>query len=327
MGQLYSRSVDDERIQFLLNHGIPASEVLQFVDDDYYRLDSLVRFNSDVCKNRNRSVLPSFDGTFEHFVECNPKWRKIDSIVLFWRYYEAGDAKIIEGEGKNFKLLLRQRSGGLCFMHAPVVLQHYMVSIGCGKAADILDIIRYIDEHWKGRVMLNYLRGKGESSLDFLRAIFKECVQMTSYLITDRNYDAEYHVWVCERVMEILHTRPALVSQFSVYRKFHDAPSTHQSSFSSVGKEEDCIGSHSMVLVGMRYDKEEDQYYFLLQNWWENSYFVEVTGDYMCAVGGVISFVLSDTEEIPDNLPRLSTDSAQDVFDVQEWIVEMSCSY
>lgn len=79
-----------------------------------------------------------------------------------------------------------------------------------------------------------------------------------------------------------------------------------------------------MVLIGMRFDEEDNQFYFLLQNWWEHCYFVEVSGDYMSAVGCVITFVSDPIIEIPEDLPRLSTESQQTFSDVQEWIVEMT---
>ena len=44
-----------------------------------------------------------------------------------------------------------------------------------------------------------------------------------------------------------------------------------------------------MVLIGVR--KYKNKYNFLLQNWWENKYFIEVSPEYMHHCGAQITFI------------------------------------
>ena len=44
-----------------------------------------------------------------------------------------------------------------------------------------------------------------------------------------------------------------------------------------------------MVLIGVR--KCENKYYFLLQNWLEKKYFIEVSAEYMHHCGAQITFI------------------------------------
>ena len=50
------------------------------------------------------------------------------------------------------------------------------------------------------------------------------------------------------------------------------------------------IPMHSMVLIGARKTTSGD-YFFLLQNWWEGRYFIEVSGEYLHHCQAEITFV------------------------------------
>eukprot|EP01041_Mallomonas_annulata_P008127 gene8127-16682_t len=47
---------------------------------------------------------------------------------------------------------------------------------------------------------------------------------------------------------------------------------------------------HSMILIGAR-KTISGEYYFLLQNWWEVKYFIEVSSKYLFQCGATITFV------------------------------------
>lgn len=237
MGQVESKQINEVRQKFLSDHSISESEANNFVGWDhnaYKRLDSLIGCYED------KYCPPLFDDEFNQFVERNPKWLH-ESSVLFWKTHETGDKKIIEQRGRSFKVLRRQEPRGLCFMHAPVVLQHYLVSIGSGIAAEMLDVVQYINTHWTGKVLLNYLSSLGGNSVHFLQAIYNEDIVTSSYSITDRHDDEETHVAMCRSVMNKLQSKPALASQFNVFSKFFESSSTKQSVFTAVDKGENLI--------------------------------------------------------------------------------------
>ena len=50
------------------------------------------------------------------------------------------------------------------------------------------------------------------------------------------------------------------------------------------------LGLHSMVLIGAR-KSSEGKYFFLLQNWWEGKFFIEVSGEYISHCNAEIIFV------------------------------------
>ena len=77
---------------------------------------------------------------------------------------------------------------------------------------------------------------------------------------------------------------PALISRFQVYPDFL-MPGVV--SFTGTPAPQHPPASepmyHSMVLIGARKTKA-GEYFFLLKNWWEGRYFIEVSGEYYLAV-------------------------------------------
>eukprot|EP01038_Epipyxis_sp_PR26KG_P012560 gene12560-16845_t len=68
---------------------------------------------------------------------------------------------------------------------------------------------------------------------------------------------------------------------------------------------------------------EVHQYVFLLQNWWNNRYFIEVSAKYMADAGTMISFVDVDITEIPTDYPLVYTSFAETSVDVSERMDEI----
>jgi hypothetical protein len=52
-----------------------------------------------------------------------------------------------------------------------------------------------------------------------------------------------------------------------------------------------------MLLIGAR--EANGSFFFLLQNWWEDKFFVEVSAEYMFSSNALISFVAENIVEIP----------------------------
>jgi hypothetical protein len=95
---------------------------------------------------------------------------------------------------------------------------------------------------------------------------------------------------MCEEVFGRVASKPALISGFKVYSDFLAADRV---SFSGIPEPFDPARSpemHSMVLIGARKTLSGD-YFFLLQNWWEGRYFIEVSGEYLYYSEAKITFV------------------------------------
>ena len=118
-------------------------------------------------------VLPeesnAFQKKFDVFLNQQPSWNNSATVVLFWKNYPAEHYKNI--------MVIRKQMSGLCFMHAPVVLQHYLLCIyriKRGKALDfkMINIAAYIKDNWKAKVLERYLAfDHGGSSLKFFKDI------------------------------------------------------------------------------------------------------------------------------------------------------------
>ena len=113
-----------------------------------------------------------FQHYFDKFLFVQPAWNVADNpnnVVLFWNSYDKIYHKDI--------LVIRKQMSGLCFMHAPVVLQHYLLCIHrikIGQPLDfkMVDIAAYIKDNWKGPDLETYLAfDHGGSSQTFFKAI------------------------------------------------------------------------------------------------------------------------------------------------------------
>jgi hypothetical protein len=131
------------------------------------RLDRLMRGDETVSSEKAEKF--KFEHQFKKFLKLHPEWSEVGAAVLFWRSYD-----------QNFHekmLVMRKQMSGLCFMHAPVLLQHYLVSIYKIKnkqALDfkMIDVAVYIKDHWRGPVLAQYLLyNRGGSAVDFFGKI------------------------------------------------------------------------------------------------------------------------------------------------------------
>lgn len=251
----------------------------------------------------------TFDGEFLKFAEEYPDW-KDPACVLFFSSYSDID---------NLKVMRRQHSG-LCCMHAPVVLQHYHVSISKGRSACLatIDIASYIGKFMTSDDLWNYR----------MFGLFRNSV----VLMTEINYHVEnfnliqYHISkdfplesICEMIMDRLKSLPALVSNFAVDYAF----ATAGTSFLSDTIYRTIEGYHSMVMIGGR-KCPEHKFVFLLQNWWDKRYFIEVSAKYV-ASGASICFVdpACEIRNIPDEYPVILDHYAETDADVGETWNEM----
>jgi hypothetical protein len=87
---------------------------------------------------------------------------------------------------------------------------------------------------------------------------------------------------------------PALVAHFKV---FDDLYRSKSCTFDEVPVKRVYKGLHAMVLIGMR---EGNSRFFLLQNWWKNRQFIEVSENYLEHSGTTIYFIKTPQSQIPN---------------------------
>ena len=88
-------------------------------------------------------------------------------------------------------------------------------------------------------------------------------------------------------MLEKVAQKPALISCFKVFKDFL---SPDAEIFSDVTPCLSALGLHSVVLIGGR-KSLDGKYSFLLQNWWEGKFFIEVSGEYISHCKAQIIFV------------------------------------
>ncbi|KAI3641110.1 hypothetical protein MIR68_000840 [Amoeboaphelidium protococcarum] len=247
------------------------------------------------CEGGKESI-PKSENQFDRFVRLNPQWGAGKSFVSFRDDARYRDKPQVYAE--------RVQLSGLCHMHAPVIMQHYLVALQSSERVEMLDMATYMKKYMSAEDLQQRIwQDQGGSSVAFLRHILSPPVpklhprdavdEMESYL---RSFG------------------PGLVSCFQVDYEFESQLSEH------IGPrpQRDILGLHAMVLVGAR--KLGDQYRYLLQNWWASKPFVEVDGEYLSSCGAFVYFVETPQYKIYSSFPtsNLAHVECDVFFDAQE---------
>lgn len=209
-------------------------------------------------------------------------------------------------------------------MHAPVVLQHYLVSMGSGNhtGAKMIDIAAYVAKYRRGAALVDYLKNnRGGNSEDFASEIFLGASDEDNFdkrtLVMGKNSLHE----ACQRITQRLTNEPALVSRFKVYQNFMDG----DSSFLNANfPKKTLLGRHAMVLIGYRKCVTHG-IVFLLQNWWKGRHFIEVSASYLAACDATVIFVKTELTDIPTDFPVIRSVYAETTVDCGETYDDM-CS-
>jgi hypothetical protein len=282
---------------------------------------SLLHPNPGVFSRFNRLIAGDFIGpapqglTFREawakFEEKVPAWRDKSSSYIFW-----DDHAHIEG-----LQVIRIQESGLCYIHAPVVLQHYLVSINSGGIRhEMIDISKFVRTTFGFSSIFNrILNDGGGVSLRLLRTIsgHSDDLRKDSYEIPETS--SPNHQTITALIMHQLRARkaPALVSNFMVLPSFGALEVPSYNEFH--GHSENL---HAMVLVGYRTDPVTGQVFFLLQNWWKSMPFVEVSSAYFASAGAAITFVNSQLTSIPTKFPTIVSSYAETNADFPERMPE-----
>eukprot|EP00039_Didymoeca_costata_P015588 m.268106 g.268106 ORF g.268106 m.268106 type:complete len:254 (-) comp16254_c0_seq2:156-917(-) len=189
----------------------------------------------------------------------------------------------------NVRVQRHQLSGGLCYMHAPAVVQYYNIwhyALKSDTTADhkMLDLARVIRDTFSAEQLQHYVfDAVGGSSIEFLESILQaESIIIASHPTLYQEHLQQYG--------------PGLVAQFEVHEDFLNDVHHHYGKPS--GK---YVGLHAMVLMGAR--ESEGKRYFLLQNWWKHKQFVEVDEEYLERSAATVFFVKTPQTAIPHKLP------------------------
>jgi hypothetical protein len=204
-------------------------------------------------------------------------------------------------------VIRRQRSGSICYMHACVILQHYLQCMRTQQVNHkMLDLSEFIRKHFDNEQLGKSLKdgGGGGSSLDFFARITGIPQSEMNVLQTQRkSRDPELFDEMNDFIL-VNYTRrgPALVSCFKVEPSFLSSDDTvfdYEVEKGLFDEYAQAIGSkkhglHSMVLIGA-YKDASGKIWFTLQNSWEQGKYIrKVSAEYMASCEAKISFVPMD---------------------------------
>jgi hypothetical protein len=230
------------------------------------------------------------DSVFDDFVTKHKEWKEEDSFVVFRDHQNL--------KGKSHALVERFQKSGLCYMHACVVVQHYLVAMNNDEEVPMLNMAEYLKKYMPGdRLYQHIWNNRGGDSLDFLETILKERPDSENILTLSNKVLAD-----TEMDKLVKSYGPGLVSGFCVAKDFVGTDWQHLGKY----KVEKFEGRHAMVLVGYRIVDGKKRY--LLQNWWKKKAYVEVDVDYLLSSKATIHFIKEKQLEMgdyPTNLEAL----------------------
>ena len=244
-----------------------------------------------------------FEKEFDKFCMRHPAWSHGWSDAwLFWQHppYNELDRRF---------LVLRAQIHGPCWMLAPSVLLHYKQA-GSLLVSDVktVDVAKYIYDFSSSKFLENnILHDEGGSSKNFLRTLAGHVE--TDSLVLPKFSQPMRSITSAAIADFVREYGPGLVSCFKCDEWFFARKSE---SYLEVN-EGKVVGLHSMVLIGYR--KQGDEYVFLLQNWWRDNYFIEVSESYLAHAGAEIVFITSPVEGIRNDIPVVDSAYAETIAD------------
>jgi hypothetical protein len=254
-----------ERYNILLDpdsSGLPSPAVEKF-KKGRERLSRIVQKGEEGRDFQNGQA-----NMFEMFVQRHPEWSSDSSFVVFRDH--------VQFSGKAHSYVERVKLSGLCYMHAPVVLQHYLVTMQRNDHVPMLDMGLYLRQVMSSDGLIKHIwDNQGGDSKVFLEHI----------LLQDPEPVFSSHGSEADLRSNMERYGPALVQGFKVEATFGNSVQW-QHLGSRIGHP---IGLHAMVLVGHRKEGDDDRY--LLQNWWKFKVFVEVDAKYLKTCGAMFHFV------------------------------------
>jgi hypothetical protein len=232
------------------------------------RLGSVMRTSFD----KHSHVIPQTVQQLSTFLKERPMWRRgIHPIVL------------------QYPVQRVQRSGSLCYMHAPLVVQHYRASMCTNKDAGMIDMAAMIHDTWGGDELADYIfRKHGGNAYDMLKHVL---APRSIILASDVDN-------IAKRLKQF---GPGLVTMFEAHAGFR-ADNTRGNIFDGHAKGP-LKGLHAMALIGARTDAHGKRW-FLLQNWWPGMQFVEVSASYLKSSLATVYFVETPQRRIPKSFPQ-----------------------
>ena len=239
---------------------------------DYARRLEGVRARVDLLNSKTTGETINIEAasvqTWDNFCQQVIGWDDPKNVFVFWRDHPSFI-------GNNNALVQSYQRSGNCYIHAPVILQHYLVSMTTKNTALTLNMYEFIRERLEGPKMEEYVFTDGGNSREMLESILqpKSVIQCTGCKNIDEDMLRNYG--------------PVLVELFNVYPEL-----SNDDQYCYTGKRDTDATEekHAMIVIGIRIDKQDNKR-LLLQNWWNNKQFIEMDVPYMDSCGASYFYV------------------------------------
>jgi len=221
--------------------------------------------------------------TFADFCKTIPEWGDSSKSYVFPRDHP-------NVQNKQNVLAQRYQLSGLCYIHAPVMVQHYLVAMNVATTTipGMIDISKFIRHSFSAKQLEKHIfNDAGDSSLHMLQSILEpKSIVISSDMVMFEQRLKQFG--------------PGLVAGFKVYDDFYNGAGKH--SYAGQPKNEPS-GFHAMLLIGVRKDEQQGKTKYLLQNWWKGKQFVEMDDIYLEACTSNVYFVKTPQAKIPTEFP------------------------
>jgi hypothetical protein len=255
----------------IVNRAVPVSKAYQ-----------KIMSNSTAAAEKEAETIPEGEHTFTH---------------AEFPGYTNSSSSVLSMVDNPMTLVQRFQHSSLCYMHAPAVVQYYVIWHNRTRAdpnatyhPGMIDLAVEIARRFIARQLEDHIfHDRGDFSRIFLKTILHPGSK-----VIDRAPDLPI-----EGLMDALREYgPALVSQFHVYPDFMNKSAHHHHGLPEIDPKSINTDTHAMVLVGIRTDEAADVFY-LLQNWWSGKQFVEVSRAYILACEAQFHFVTTPQDSVP----------------------------
>ena len=220
-------------------------------------------------------------------------------------------------QGHQIPMCRRVQKSGPCFLHASIVVAAYKAYMCTPDKGDeelpVVDMTKYVHHGFGSNDLTRLLVDASGSSEDHLRKLtvgdrqiteLDDCVQLFQPSLEGSSNDA------CQLITLLKHHGPALVSQFILEPRFSGTTSDADSAVrepkffdgQNSNNSKDEAARHAMVLVGVR--RVQNEWRVLLQNWWPNMPFVEVTAEYLSSSDALLLLMKGKCVQISTQFER-----------------------
>jgi hypothetical protein len=250
------------------------------------------------------------DISFFTFSKKHAVWADPSTSFVFFRDHAA-----FGGNATKQVLIQREQLFGTCAVHAPVVMQHYLVALANPtKKVPTVDIAAFLREKASAAMLEGIVFGAGTNSMDVLAQI----------LVPGSFPGVHVPKATFDEIPDVLRKHgPLLLTSWKVEKTFSDTDLWRHTK--PVSKPPTIIGMHSMLVVGSRRHQKTGEIRLLLQNWWHKKQFIEVGRAYYTdclSLDGNPVYVTVAQPHIPADLTttnRMHSISAADSSGVSSW--------